>query len=51
MAVGGGIRWLAGAMINSADFSNTADWIAGACLFLAIVVGVGMAVSAWKNRR
>lgn len=37
-------------MFEGADFSNTADWIAGACLFLAIIVGVGMAVSMWKNR-
>lgn len=37
-------------MIVGPDFSNTADWIAGICLFLAVFIGVGMCVSVWKRR-
>lgn len=37
-------------MFKGADFSNTADWIAGACVFFAVFIGVGMAISIWKNR-
>lgn len=33
-----------------ADYSNTADWIAGIAFFLAIFILVGMVVSAWKRR-
>jgi hypothetical protein len=38
-------------LIDGTGFTNMADWIAGICLFLAIFVGVGMAVSAWRRRQ